>query len=66
MVIKLNIVDDIDNVKNPGDAITVSGIHNKTGNRIIQLIICCPNVVVVVVLLVIIFIIKKLNYIHLL
>ncbi len=35
---KLNLVDDIDNVINPGDATMVIGNHG-----LLQLIICCPG-----------------------
>jgi len=38
MEVKLNLVESIDDVKNPGDAITVIGRENK-----LQLITCCPQ-----------------------
>lgn len=40
---KLNLVDDIDEVKKKGDARMVIGTHSKTGAEILQLIICCPG-----------------------
>ncbi len=39
----LNLVDDIEEVKDPGDAHMVTSTHSKTGKEIIQLIICCPK-----------------------
>ena len=41
--IKLNIVKNSEDLKNPGDASPYMGIHSKTGERILQLGIICPG-----------------------
>jgi len=41
--IKLNLIEDIDLVKEKGDAIMVLSRHSQTGEQIQQLIICCPG-----------------------
>lgn len=40
---KLNLVDDIDDCVNPGDAYILGGTDKKTGQPITQLAICCPG-----------------------
>ena len=40
---KLNLVNDHDDLKNKGDAHVVIGVHSKTKERIVQLIIVCPG-----------------------
>jgi len=41
--VKLNLLEDIDDVKKSGDAIMAYGYHTKSGKKILQLIICCPQ-----------------------
>jgi len=38
---KLNLVKDQEKIKKRGDACVVLGNHSKTGEKILQLIICC-------------------------
>ena len=42
-MIKLNLVDNINEVKDPGDPSTYINKHSQTGKSIVQLIVCCPG-----------------------